>query len=80
MNQRISNLKREDFIDSQSYGTLSPLMKEAVKDVFELIEKSTGDIIEKFEKSVDKVAEFHNINTQKLYDYFDKELDERLGE
>ena len=55
-------------------------MKEAVRDVFELIEKSTGDIIEKFESAVNKVAEHHNINTKLFYDYFDKEIEEQLGE
>ena len=55
-------------------------MKEAVRDVFELIEKSTGDIIEKFESAVDKVAEHHNINTKMFYDYFDKEIEEQLND
>jgi len=54
-------------------------MKEAVQDIFTLIENETGDIIKKFESAVDKVAEHHNINTQLFYDYFEKELDEQLG-
>lgn len=80
MKQRISNLIKENYIDSDSFKSLTPLMKEAVRDVFELIEKSTGDIIEKFESAVDKVAEHHNINTKMFYDYFDKEIEEQLGE
>ena len=80
MKQRISNLIKENYIDSDSFKSLTPLMKEAVRDVFELIEKSTGDIIEKFESAVDKVAEHHNINTKMFYDYFDKELEEQLGD
>ena len=55
-------------------------MKDAVKDIYERIEKETGDIIKVFEGAVDKAAEFHNINTKILYDYFDKELEEQLGE
>ena len=80
MKQRISNLIKENYIDSDSFKSLTPLMKEAVRDVFEIIEKSTGDIIEKFESAVDKVAEHHNINTKMFYDYFDKEIEEQLGE
>jgi len=80
MKQRISNLIKENYIESDSFKSLTPLMKEAVRDVFELIEKSTGDIIEKFESAVDKVAEHHNINTKMFYDYFDKEIEEQLGE
>jgi len=67
-------------IDSQSYKDLSPLMKEAVSDVFKLIEKETGDIITRFENAVNKVAEFHNINLERFNDYFDKEILEQLGE
>ena len=73
-------VKKNLEIDSQSFKDLSPLMKEAVSDVFKLIEKETGDIITRFENSVNKVAEFHNINSEKFNDYFDKEKLEQLGE
>jgi len=55
-------------------------MKEAVSDVFRLIENETGNIIERFENAVGKVAEFHNINLEKFNEYFDKEILEQLGE
>jgi hypothetical protein len=78
---QVSKIVKENLIiDSKSFNDLSPLMKEAVGDVIKLIEKETGSIIEKFENSVNKVSEFHNINKQKFYDYFDKELIEQLGE
>ena len=78
---KLSNIvERELYIDSDSFKSLSPKMKDAVKDVYERIQKETGDIIKVFEGAVDKAAEFHNINTKVLYDYFDKELEEQLGE
>ena len=78
---KLSNIvERELYIDSDSFKSLSPKMKDAVKDVYEKIQKETGDIIKVFEGAVDKAAEFHNINTKILYDYFDKELEEQLGE
>jgi len=55
-------------------------MKEAVNDVFNLVEKETGSIIDKFENAVTKVAEFHNISVEKIIEYFDKEILEQLGE
>lgn len=73
-------VKKNLEIDSKAFKDLSPLMKEAVSDVFKLIEKETGDIITRFENSVNKVAEFHNINSEKFNDYFDKEILEQLGE
>jgi hypothetical protein len=55
-------------------------MKEAMGDVFTLIEKETGSIIEKFDNAITKVAKFHNINAEKFYEYIDKEVLEQLGE
>jgi dihydroxyacetone kinase-like predicted kinase len=78
---KLSNIVERDlYIESDSFKSLSPKMKDAVKDVYEKIQKETGDIIKVFEGAVDKAAEFHNINTKVLYDYFDKELEEQLGE
>ena len=73
-------IKEKRIIDSKSFQELSPLMKEAINDVFILIEKETGSIIDRFENAVSKVAEFHNINVEKFYEYFDKEILEQLGE
>ena len=73
-------VKDKNLIDSKSFNELSPLMKEAISDVFKMIEKETGSIIEKFENSVEKVSEFHNVNIKKIYDYFDNEVIEQLGE
>ena len=67
-------------IDSKAFNDLSPKMKDAVSDVFRLLEKSTGDIIKRFEGACDKVSQHYNINTTELNDYFDKEVIEQLGE
>ena len=68
------------YLDSKSYGDLSPKLKLAVQDTFNLIERTSGDIISKFENSVDKVAEARKINKEELYQYFDNEINEQLGE
>ena len=78
---QVSQIVKENLtIDSQSYKDLSPVMKEAVSDVFKLIKKSTGDIIKEFEGACDKVSQYHNINIIELNNYFDKEVKEQLGE
>ena len=77
----VSRIVKENLqIDSQSFRDLSPKMKEAVSDVFRLIEKEQKNIIERFENAVSKVAEFHNINLEEFNEYFDKEILEQLGE
>ena len=77
----VSQIVKENFItDSQSYKDLSPIMKEAVNDIFKVIEKEQGDVIKRFENAVNKIAEFHNINLEEIENYFDKEILEQLGE
>ena len=66
--------------NSNTYKNLSPVMKEAVNDVFKLVEKSQDDILKRFDKSVEKVCEFHNINKEQIEQYFDDELVEQLRE
>jgi len=75
---RIINSNLE--INSQSFKDLSPVMKEAVSDIFKLIEKEQGDVIKRFENAVNKIAEFRNINLEEIENYFDKEILEQLGE
>ena len=68
------------YLDSKSFSALSPKMKMAVQDTFNLIETQTGDIIKVFENSVEKISEHNKINKEELYQYFDKEIEEQLGD
>ena len=77
----VSQISKENFItDSQSYKELSPIMKEAVNDIFKVIEKEQGNIITKLENAIDKISKFHNVDIEKINEYFDKEILEQLGE
>jgi vacuolar-type H+-ATPase subunit H len=75
-----SLIKENQLIDSKAFSELSPLMKEAVKDVYKIINEETDSIIDRFENAVVKVAKFHNINKEKFNEYFDNEIKEQLGE
>lgn len=77
---KVSNIvSKNHLIDSNSFKSLSPLMKEAVKDLINLLDNK-GNLIFNFENAVGKVAKFHNINEKVLYEYIEKETDEQLGE
>ena len=53
---KLSNIVERDlYIDSDSFRTLSPKMKDAVREVFESIKDNTDDIIKSFEGAVDKL-------------------------
>jgi len=76
---KISNIVKENkLINSKAYDSLSPLMKEAVKDMIKMIENK-GNLILNVENAVDKVAEYHNINKKELYQYIENETNEQLG-
>ena len=77
--ETISSLKTDTF-NSKAFKELSPVMKEAINDIYKLIEQNQEDILNSFENSVNKIAEFHNINKKSIEEYFDRELKEQLGE
>tara|TARA_E500000318_G_scaffold93432_1_gene92536 strand:- start:256 stop:498 length:243 start_codon:yes stop_codon:yes gene_type:complete len=73
-------IKKNLFIDSSTYNSLSPNMKDAVKDVFSFYENTKGTIVERFESAIKEVATLHNLEVKQIEDYFDKEVIEKLGE
>ena len=73
-------VKQNLLIDSKAYNSLSPNMKDAVKDVFSFYENAKGTIIERFESAMKEVAALHNLEVKQIEDYFDKEVIEKLGE
>ena len=78
--QKVSQLvQTNQTFSSNAFKNLSPLMKEAVNDVFKLV-KSEGNLIFNFENAVEKVADHHNVNRDDLEEYFDLELKEQLGD
>lgn len=80
MKTRISNIVKETrLMDSNSYNELSPKMKEVIKEIYKLIENEQKDIVKNFEETIDKVAQYHKVNKQFLYNYFNKEVNEQLG-
>jgi len=73
-------VKQNLFIDSKAYNSLSPNMKDAVKDVFSFYKETKGNIVERFESAIKEVAAIHNLEVKQIEDYFDKEVIEKLGE
>ncbi len=73
-------VKQNLLVDSHTYNSLSPNMKDAVKDVFSFFENEKGTIVERFESAIKEVAALHNLEVKQIEDYFDKEVIEKLGE
>ena len=44
-----------------------------VNDFYNQLEKADGNIIDRVETTIDKVATQHNVSTDVMYNYIDKE-------
>ena len=80
MKSRISNILREtNLLDSKSYKELTPVMKEAIKEIYRLIETEQTDVLKRFDKAIEKVVASRNIKKEDIEKYFDKEINEQLN-
>ena len=80
MKTKISNIVKENrFMDSKSYNNLSPKMKQAIKELYRLIESEQKDILTRFDGAIEKVTASYNIKKEDIHKYFDKEINEQLG-
>jgi hypothetical protein len=80
MKNKISNILREtNLLDSKSYKELTPVMKEAIKEIYRLIETEQTDVLKRFDKAIEKVVASRNIKKEDIEKYFDKEINEQLN-
>jgi len=80
MKSRISNIVKETkILNSKSYNELTPVMKEAIKEIYRLIEKEQTDVLTRFDKAIEKVVASRNIKKEDIEKYFNKEIKEQIG-
>ena len=70
---RVSQLLKPNVVDTTVFNQLPPKHKEVVNDFYNQVEKSDGNIIDRVETTIDKVATKHNVSTDVMYNYIDKE-------
>ncbi len=73
--QRVSQLINKP-VNTTAYNNLPPLHKEVVADFFKVVEKEEGNIIDRVETAIDVVSLTHNVSTNVVYDYINKETGE----
>ena len=56
------------------YKKLSPKMRDAINDVYSMINKVSDPIVSKIEGIIRVVSTRHGISTYDIEDYFDNEL------
>ena len=73
--QRVSQLINKP-VNTTAYNDLPPLHKEVVADFFKVVEKEKGNIIDRVETAIDSVSLSHNVSTDVVYNYINKETGE----
>jgi|TARA_Y100000294_G_C8478308_1_gene305646 uncharacterized NAD-dependent epimerase/dehydratase family protein len=59
---------------TQEFEKLSPRLRKAINDVYDIINNTKGSIVSKIESIISKVAKKHGVKVNDIEDYFDNEL------
>ena len=73
---KVSQLLKPNVVDTTTFNSLPPKHKEVVNSFYNEVENTTGGIIDKVENAIDKVATKHNVSTDIMYNYINKETGE----
>ena len=73
---KVNQLLKPNVVDTTTFNQLPPKHKEVVNDFFKVVELEDGNIIDRVEVAIDVVADNHNVNTDVVYNYINKETGE----
>ena len=71
---RVNQLLKKNVVDTTAFNELPPLHKDVVNDFYNQVDYDNNDVVKEVETTIDKVALKHNVQTNVVYDYMDKEL------
>ena len=74
---KLNQLLKPNVVDTETFSQLPPKHREVVNDFFSQVDYDNIDVVKEVESTVDKVALKHNVQTNVVYDYMDKELGEK---
>ena len=72
-----SQLNERRYIGPQGtveYKKLSPKMRDAINDIYSMVNKAADPIVSKIEGIIRAVSRKHGVSTYDIEDYFDNEL------
>ena len=74
---KVNQLLKQNVVDTETFSQLPPKHREVVNDFFSQVNYDNVDVVKEVESTVDAVALKHNVQTNVVYDYMDKELGEK---
>ena len=69
-----SVIEKDEHKKSRQYKKLSPKMKDAIDQIFGIMDSKPSDFLNTFEKTMREVAKKFKFSEKKLMDYFEKEM------
>ena len=66
--------EKEEHRKSRQYKKLSPKMKDAVDQIFGIMDSKPSDFLNTFEKTIREVSKKFKVPEKELMNYFEKEM------
>ena len=66
--------EKDEHKKSKEYKKLSPKMKEAVDNIFRIMDAKPSDFLNTFEKTIKDISKKFRVPEKKLMGYFEKEM------
>ena len=67
-------LEKDEHKKSREYKKLSPKMKSAVDDVFEVMDAKPNDFLNTFDKTINTLSKKNRVREKELISYFEREV------
>ena len=66
--------EKDEHRKSRQYKKLSPKMKDAVDQIFKIMDSKPSDFLNTFEKTIQDVSKKFKVSEKELMNYFEKEM------
>ena len=66
--------EKDEHKKSRHYKKLNPKMRDAVDDIFKIMDAKPSDFLNTFEKTIKKISKKHRVREKGLMDYFEREV------
>ena len=67
-------LEKDEHKKSRQYKKLSPKMRNAVDDIFRIMDSKPSDFLNTFEKTIKNVSKKFKVSEKEVMNYFEKEM------
>ena len=67
-------VEKDEHRKSRQYKKLSPKLKNAVDDIFKIMDSKPSDFLNSFEKTIKKVSKKFKVPDKELMNYFEREM------